>query len=269
MIGELFPYKLNDSYIFVKQLDIPEVKYYFGLYSKGKDKFIAKLWHSRLGLDKKTGLKNEINIYEKLSNEINRKVGEFYSTYWPKYAGSYFLDDGKMILLTKYTNGVQLWNLDDEKKEKIMIKMVYYSIRLHRLLPKVRIKSYKYSFFITIVDFYLEFFNSHNNRSYGYINKDINLGNILVDKKRIYIVDFQLFGIGHLEHSLANLLFSISCNGSWELFLKVMEAVLKSDSISKGLLKAYLNYAFLFDVSFGSGKGARKAGQFLQKASLI
>lgn len=274
-----FPEKIG-MYSFVEELhtDKSPKPYHYALYKNndGKKAF-AKVWVNEKKNKEYTMLKNEINVYRFITEEINRNPAlqkGFPNIHIPKFMYAN-ITESQIILLLEYVQGELLGN----KKNSVQMKtaalkeifaffnalnanldikqisadipvrgFVYWILFLAYSSLKLVLSHPKYLSFVFMTNLFI-FKNIKLTKQIGFVHRDIGEWNTLVNKKGLWIYDFQLacFTNPVFEYAIT----SVKIANNTKLFNSFNQKVVSyhlKDEASKKLLLAYSLILFLYEI---------------------
>jgi hypothetical protein len=268
MKNHIFPPKVSDKYWFKKELAIARANYLFAVYSDKKgNNYFGKFWNKEMGSSKKKYLINEINALKYMSENSSSDAASMINIPKVKH---YDVSEKLCFYLSDFVKGKDSTGANQDEQIKQLEKAIDF-------FHKTKVKNYKryninvrsanfylfsfpYIFLKALLNFpgsFLLFFISLA-RFYNYSpglykrpmvlnHRDLNLRNFILNGKRTYIIDFQLFALTVPEFEYSSIVRSIIGNGKLTSeFMRLLRTkYLKSDSSVKSFKAMLIYYAIM------------------------
>lgn len=295
--NKVFPKKIG-QYSYVERLKgmAEKSQYSFAIYKNGNSTAICKLWTSGNGnTQNRQWLVNEINSYLTIDAIIELSGIDHLEVDVPALI-DYHIEDKKTYILLEKVSGTLASELPAEKAVAIYKKALeffdkindnltdnYFNMKTRSNL-KIVVLFYVYALIALIKNlnhgvailramftFLLSIPQLLTHNKFSFVHRDLGgFNNILVNKKTIHIIDFQISVLTHPLVEVANI---ISTKWSDQKFIKAFstDKLFKNILISeeKNILKAFLQYGAIFDLATGIGKKSEESVSQLQFVSTL
>jgi hypothetical protein len=292
----VFPIKIN-GYEFLKKY-IPQDSsklYYYGTYKNSKGKLaFAKIWKGKKKDSSYFWLNNEINVYKEIQ-DLYKRDGKFIKKYFPEIVPPKFINakqtDDELILLMQNLGGKLL---SKSKNDKTKLDTLEHVIEYFNFINK-RLKKYQ-------IDGFMKIEGKHVGFAYIYLllrtfikkplalplvlragrvyllnsskllkSKNLELthrdlfGNIIVDKKKIYVLDFQLTAKTFPLFDITSTELALWKTNLFEKFhSSKFVNKLTTQSANFGLYKTLSIYTALFEITMAQNLSREDAFSYLK-----
>lgn len=285
-----FPKQLNScKYTFVGFHEQIGSKFQLGEYKDADGKvYLAKSYVGKPTDAKYNYLKNSLvanNILESIVTKHAKDLDTF-NIYFPKIVYSE-VSNTDILILYEFVQADWILNVPEAEQVTILTQVFAYFSKLSKFAKEADnsklAKKTKISFILAIpllaivaslkhVNLFATIItaitqsvsqipNLLKSNNYGYVHRDLNGSNILVNYSKTYIIDFQLFTYSLLGHDIGNALYRFWSPEKSVVFNELANRLLKNSTIPE--LKFMLLYAPLFDLSFGTAKKTNEIANYI------
>lgn len=286
-----FPTTLSKKKYSLKEIfDSSLYSYDIAIYTdKEGNESIAKAYFGNKKTLKYSELSNEYNTYKILWNIIEKnEIEKLYPYVKIPRILSFKEDKETLLVLLEKIPGQELRKQDAKNYPTVLLKVEAYLQQLYALstdhekneLPQRNMQFFTLASPVLIILAFVknpEMFNQIayaamgilknyislvKNKEKTFTHRDLNVSNVICNKKDIGIIDFQLLAVSYKSHDFANMYYSMWNNKDKEKFEDFLIQKIRDKENGKANI-FMLFYAFLFDLALGTNKSSEEATDFL------